>query len=229
MNGISAVERSQNRKVGDVSATYASQKTCSPTCPFYNSGCYAELGLTGFTTRRVNYQQKRSKITALDLAQREAKAIGKLSGKRPCRLHVVGDCTTDLCALIVSTAADEYRSRHGKPVWTYTHSWRDVNRQSWGNVSVLASCETTADVRIARALGYATAVVVEKHASDKAYVQDGIKMIPCPQQTHKSVTCESCKLCFDDKRLRAIGGTIAFASHGATKKVKQALTQISLG
>jgi hypothetical protein len=81
---------------------------------------------------------------------------------RPLRLHTVGDCRTDEAARIVAAAAERYMDAGGGPVWTYTHAWRLVDRASWGRVSVLASCETPEQVELARARGYATAIVVDE-------------------------------------------------------------------
>lgn len=222
--GVSAVEVSQNSKVGTVSATYAAQQTCPADCPFYNSGCYAEQGNVGFQTKRLNAAA--SELDAVQLAKNEAIAIRTLSGKLPLRLHVVGDCTTNKIAAIVSNAADEHRAKHDQPVWSYTHAWRKVARKSWGKVAILASCETTKDAKRAMAKGYAAAIVVTEHKDTKAYIEDGIKLIPCPQQTGRTASCETCKLCFHDDRLRAINGVIAFEGHGATKKIANALVQI---
>jgi len=222
--GVSAVEISQNAKIGTVSATYASQRTCPKSCPFFKSGCYAENGNVGFQTNRLNREANRANV--LELANREAIAIRTLTGRFPLRLHVVGDCTTDASARVVSTAAAEHRAKFNQPVWAYTHAWRDVARDSWGDVSILASCETTDAVKQAQAKGYAAAIVVKDHADSKAYSVDGLKLIPCPQQTGRAANCEACKLCFNADRLRTIGAVIAFETHGAVNKANQALVQI---
>ncbi len=215
-----AVELTSNRKTGPVSVTHVSQESCPVDCALRYSGCYAETGMQMFVTNRLN--RARAKDPEV-IARSEAREIGKLSGIRPLRLHVVGDCSTAPAARIVSAAVDGWKH----PVWSYTHAWRKVARKAWGKVSVLASCETPADVKRARVKGYATALVVSKFESSKAYQIDGVKVIPCPAQTHDDVTCTTCKLCWNDVRLREIGATIAFEAHGSgAKKVKTALIQI---
>ena len=124
--------------------------------------------------------------------------------RRMLRLHVVGDCADDAAALIVSAAAARYSARSGQPVWTYTHAWRTVARESWGSVSVRASCETVEQLAEARARGYSGAIVVAEHVGPKTV--DGIT--PCPQQT-KGTTCADCRLCFTAR------ATIAFEAHGS--------------
>ena len=181
-----AVETSTNAKLGPVSATYASQASCPRSCPWMGQGCYAEHGLVGYQTRRLNRSALRG---ALRIAEAEARAIDTLTGDRLLRLHVVGDARTDAAARELGAAADRYTRRgnaprRGRKVWTYTHSWRDVARESWGeSVSVLASVETVRDAQEAMAAGYAAAVVVAAFEREGAYRIDGVTVVPCPQQT----------------------------------------------
>jgi uncharacterized protein YlaI len=214
------VEKTSNRKVGDCSVTMAAQISCPPTCPFLKNGCYAEHGLQGIHTRRQNAKQ----ISALDEARQEAKAINAMSGKRPLRLHVVGDCATNVAAKTVSKAAEGYTAKHSKPVWTYTHAWRNVDRPSWRGVSVLASCESTKQAHEAMQRDYAACMTVAAHPADgKAFTQDGLKVIPCPEQT-RNATCDTCRLCWDDGALKARNAIISFAAHGTgAKRVRESL------
>jgi hypothetical protein len=175
-----------------------------------------------FSTNRVN----KSQASLDELAENEASAIRRLSGYLPLRLHVVGDCKTDATAQTVAAAADDHRAKHQQPVWTYTHAWRSVSRESWGGVSILASCETTEQVKQAKDKGFATAMVVPHHSSAKAYMLDGIKVIPCPEQTGKARNCEACQLCWNDAGLKASDSTIAFALHSVSDEKKQQLFSI---
>jgi len=214
-----ANEKSGNSKLGNlknkqiVSATAASQISCPDDCAWKNSGCYAETGLMFFTTNRLN---KSGAESPLDVAIAESDAIRNLSGKYDLRLHTVGDCKTNESAKIVSCAAELHMAKCGKKVWTYTHAWKVVDRVSWGKVSVLASVESESDIDDAWNHGYAAAIVVSQHTSDKAYVlPNGHVVIPCPQQTGKSANCFTCRLCWNSDRLLARKQTIAFAAHGA--------------
>lgn len=218
--GVTAVESSLNGKTGIVSATYVAQATCPSSCPFMGAGCYAETGHAGIVTARMRKQAKGLTITEIAIA--EAEAIDGLTGYRPLRLHIVGDCPTDESARIVSKAAGRYSRKHGQPVWTYTHAWRTVKRASWGTVFVRASCETLADVSEAKALGYAAAIVVDEHEGGRnAYATESGKVTPCPEQT-MGATCERCRLCWTQSE------TIAFAAHGVqSKKIKKTLDKMA--
>jgi hypothetical protein len=175
--------------------------------------CYAEWGYVGVQARRLN---RSTRTDPIGLAREEARAIDRLSGARNLRLHVVGDARTEGAARILALAAARYRQRGGyvSRVWTYTHAWQRVGRRAWGqDISVLASCESAGQVREAHLRGYATALVVPSFRQAAAYDYDGVRLLPCPEQT-RGVTCSQCRLCLDDRRLRDAGLTIGFALHG---------------
>ncbi len=219
-----AIEVSHNGKIGRTSATYATQASCPRSCPFFGNGCYAEVAFVGITTRRLNAYASTLALSPEDIAESEAREIAALTGKLPLRVHVVGDCTTDESARIVSSAMVAHTAKHGQFNWTYTHAWRDVRRESWQGASVLASVETADDARAANARGYATAIVVSEHPSNKVYDLDGVKVLPCPGEVNDAVTCASCGLCGKDSTLRERGLTIGFAAHSArAAQVKSAV------
>lgn len=220
---VSAVERSQDRKLTTdhkarpVSVTLAPQYTCPTTCGFYNNGCYAERGPLGIQTHRLNNSENNGPINS---AESEANAIKNLSGKYPLRIHVVGDSTTNEGTCLLADAADVYNGKYDQPVWTYTHAWRTVDRESWGDISVLASCETEQDVIDANNRGYATALVADHKTVSKKV--GNTNAILCPQQTGLKKDCEECRICMKDKRLLG-RATVIFSPHGATKKIGRML------
>jgi hypothetical protein len=191
-------------------------------------------------------------FTALQVAVQEAHAIDSMSvvAGRPMRLHTVGDCSSSAAAQIVGAACERYMERGGGQVWSYTHAWRVVHRASWGRVSVFASCETQADVALARERGYAPSIVVDAFPTHKLYeireagatactegsrvtvesdgappilAPSGLSVLPCPAQTHKKVTCSSCRLCMDDQAVLGRGYAIGFEVHGTSFAIKKAL------
>ena len=217
-------ERTTDRKLTTdhrarpVAVTMASQHSCPASCPFMNAGCYAETGNMRFSTGRLNaYGERAPEAIAAD----EAAGIRALSGENPLRLHVVGDAKTDEAAAELASASAEYHARHDQPVWTYTHAWRTVDRASWGNVSVLASCESPAEVQEALDRGYATAMVAPDADSIPERIA-GTKPVVCPQQTGAQRDCESCRLCTHDQRLRG-KATVVFLAHGNTRQVRSML------
>jgi hypothetical protein len=218
-----AVTTSFNKKLGGASTTHAAQASCPSSCMFKDGGgCYAERGPLGwFVLLPLNEAADVAEATELDVAIAEAKAIDEMAVVvgRPMRLHTVGDCSSDEGARLVSAACGRYMDKGGGKVWTYTHAWRTVERSSWGRVSVLASCETDADVVAARRRGYVSALVVDEFEGKRRYRHGLTEILPCPSQT-SHVTCSDCQLCFDDAALRERGYSIGFEIHGdhTTKK-----------
>ena len=228
-----AKSNSGNKKLGGAATTYAAQTSCPPSCVLRDGGgCYAEAGKVGITTRRLNAGAEEQPSGPHEVAVAEAKEIDSLKvvPGQPLRLHTVGDCATDEAALLVSAASGRYRENGGGPVWTYTHAWRDVSRESWGDVSVLASCETAPDVRAAQGRGYATSIVIAEEFKKKGRYRlgpeagqaEGVEIFPCLEQT-TGRTCTDCRLCLDDKALKERGYTIAFRVHGEVPTVRAAI------
>ena len=230
-------------KTGPVAVTWVSQVTCpgyradDPNpCALFGAGCYATEGHCAFTTRRVNLAALGAgglQVSPDDVADAEAESIRMMAmfAALPLRVHIVGDCITDYAAGTVASAAMEYHAVHSAPVWSYTHAWRSVARASWQGVSILASCDSPADVPVARAAGYATALVVDafdRNDSGRAIASklpDGGTLLPCPNQVAKdlgnTVTCMDCRLCWQDQFLLERNITIGFEAHGGKSKLIQ--------
>lgn len=226
MNGAIYVSDSGNAKIigsKKADATYVSIKgSCPNSCALKAEGCYAQLGHTGIQVHRLDNQA--DGMSALDLARAEAKAIdnsykgGPVPAGRDMRLHVSGESRTVTGSRIINKAIGRWKQRGGGDCWSYTHAWKNVSREEWSNVSMLASIDSIAEVKAARKQGYAPAMVVADFDSPKAFKVKGCdtKWIPCPAQT-KEVGCTDCRLCFDADRLHDGNFGIAFAAHGIKK------------
>jgi hypothetical protein len=217
--------KSKNKKLGFASSTYAPiAQTCSARCPLRDNGCYAQGGRVGLHEKHLrewNEDLNGDTIAMLEASEIESGAK-RVKGNRALRLHVSGDANTVFRARVLAQACESWRGQ----VWSYTHSWRDVPREAWGNkVSILASCERLDDAKAAMAKGYAAALVTGPHPADgRAYERDGVKVIPCPSQT-RDVKCTDCRLCFDAPGLLARNAVIAFETHGVGKKRALAVIQ----
>jgi hypothetical protein len=208
-----AVEITRAAKITGCSATYVSQSTCDTECPFLNAGCFAESGPVSW-----HAPDKLREADAVEALTQEARLIDTLSGQRPLRLHVVGDATSNETAAMLARSSGEYSKRWNMPVFTYTHAWRHIDRESWGEISVLASCETVEDTHLAMQKGYAAAIVrPDPPLAARAMKHNGIRELPCVHET-RDVPCISCGLCWDDKRLREKKIVIRFTAHGRRSK-----------
>ena len=212
--------------------------TCRDACPFKGGGCFAEAGFTRFMARRLDAAAEG--LTADQVIAEEAQLIdtafkgGRVPqdgarGGRDLRLHVGGDVGSTLGARLLAGAAARWRDRGGGAVWSFTHAWREVPREAWGPISVLASVERPEDIEAARAAGYAAALVVDRFPSARAFTLPGsdTKIVPCPAET-RSKTCVECRLCLDADKLLDRNVAIAFEAHGPTaRRAREALVDLS--
>lgn len=192
-------------------------------CPLLGSGCYAEASdMWRFVTSKLNKASDFDKnapaatdlYTPEQLAQAEADALDKKhsawlktkwhpdknssSLHQALRIHVVGDCVTAESARIVARAADKYSQalpNGGNSAYGYTHGWRDYPRSAWGRISVLASCDTMADIKNAMSKGWAPAAVIQRYQFSEAKknfggvikLTNGTTMLPCPYEAERSL------------------------------------------
>lgn len=207
-----------------VSVTRAAQASCPTDCPFLQNGCYAEQAHAGIHSARLNAAAELA--TPRDVARAEARAIlaDWPRDGRPLRLHEVGDCRTRESARIVARAVERAQSEGAGASWAYTHAWRRVERSDWGAVSILASCERSADASAADARGYGVALVAPDWEAGEARARAaGLRGVRCPAQTGAAPDCASCRLCFRADRLRDARAAILFAPHGSgARRVREA-------
>lgn len=141
---------------------------------------------------------------------------GNIQG-RPLRLHVSGDARTDRAAKAIAVACEKWHNAGGGHAFGYTHSWKKIERNLFGSISMLASIDAPSEANEAIGRGYAPAsIFAEFPNGDKAFRMGGVKFIPCPNQT-KGITCKECKLCMNDGMLRDQNAGIAFIPHGIQK------------
>ena len=234
--GARYISDSGNTKIAGakkIDATYVSiEASCPTSCPLKDESCYAQQSFTGFHGRKLD--KEAVGFTPLQAARQEAAAINnsyngnKVPMGRDLRLHVAGDSRTIKGTRLINNAVGNWKKRGGGDCWSYTHAWKHVPRKEWSNVSMLASVNSIDDIKLARQQGYAPAIVVAEHTSNKAYLVNGsfTKLIPCPNQT-TGVACSECRLCFNTDRLFQGHYGIAFAAHGINKnKIKRRLTVI---
>lgn len=229
-DGVIVSANKTNKKVGRAVTTLVARHSCPTDCPFRaGGGCYPDHDNNRRFWDRIS--RAGAHKSPVELAREEADKIDELPGTLHMRLHVAGDSPTTEGTRIIAAACGRYiergwhrrdwavqrRERMTRPsVWTYTHAWDRITRESWGPVSVLASVQDPWDIRHAHLRGYAVAITLPEFPSDKTFTLPGYrdhKVIPCPAQT-RGVTCTDCKLCFDDQRLLKNDLSIGFAVHG---------------
>jgi hypothetical protein len=214
-----------------VVSTYVSiAATCPSSCAFKGNGCYVQSGptarhsaaLDAAALGRSGVAVIRAEVDALDRTYPKRIPQDGARGGRDLRLHVGGDVSCSLGAMLLAGAAERWKARGGGRVWTYTHRWASIPSHAWGpSVSVLASCESEDDVIAAWVQGYAPSIVVPEFPRDRRVfaigrrtMRMGLRAVPCPVEAGSQVTCATCRLCMDDLALRRRRLVVAFAAHG---------------
>lgn len=92
-------------------------------------------------------------------------------------------------------------------VISYTHAWRKL-KPEWFHDKTRpnASCDTIAEVPVARAMGWNTTLVIPEDAP----TPEGC--VVCPYSTNQ-VQCVKCQLCAKDRKT-----TVVFPAHGSRRK-----------
>lgn len=211
-------------------STYVSiAATCPDTCAFKREpdgtagGCYVDsdhfmrramVTLDTGARGKSGLDVIRDEVREIDLAWPRGIPQDGARGGRDLRLHIGGDVPDGLAAQLLARAAAHWLSRGGGRVWTFTHSWLEIERENFGKISVLASVEQDEQIGAAVQAGYAPALVVARFPNGKRlFTRGGVSFIPCPAET-LSKTCVTCRLCLDADKLSARGQGIAFEVHG---------------
>jgi len=207
------VFRTRNSKTGRVDlSVYRSHGTCSPTCPLWNNGCYAENYPNLFMIAdRYGFEgdDYTPLIEAID-------KVRSMSGKNAVvRFNVSGDYLDDHNqpdkAYIEAT-----NHARGLNVLSYTHAWRVLDPQ-WFYTTTRpnASCDTLRDVVIARDAGWSTTIVDPYDGIDPwgeaMAAREGF--LNC-LHTEVGLQCVDCKLCARTSRK----STVVFPVHGTKKR-----------
>lgn len=215
---VSLTLKSANVKTGAIPTSVTSEESCPPSCPFKNSGCYAESGplaihwkKTSEGARGMSWEEFCSAIEALPVGQFW-------------RHSVAGDIPSDnedrelispamLGALVAAN--------RGKRGFTYTHkTQREENfywikaANDWG-FTVNMSANNLAEADSLAERGVAPVVTVLPIDSPKKTITpQGRIVVTCPATYREDVNCLSCQLCGIASREVIVG----FPAHGTGKK-----------
>lgn len=207
---ILAIAHSKNQKTGDIAQTYTEKGSCPISCPFHEHGCYGK----GYFTNR---QWNRAAIEGIYPKQLREWVVANTKEGDLIRHNVAGDIaikgTSDISPLLLGDLLNAFK---GRKAYSYTHCTINEDNaeflrfaQDEGFV-ISFSCETVEEVDKAKALGCQAVITVEDFSTMPKFTPNGHRIVPCPAQTHKGITCKTCELCPNAKRTTII----AFESHG---------------
>ena len=195
--------------------TTNSRATCSPSCVFFQNGCYADGAPLRFHWDRVS-RGERGKPWREHLADLAALPAGS-----KLRIHQAGDLPHTAGRISRRyVRALALAVKHLK-AWSYSHHkltpsnlqlLRYLNRQGL-TVNCSTETESAADAAVAAGL---PAVLTVDSAETRAQwnTAAGHRVIVCPAQRRDGVTCADCMLC--QKRGRRV--VVAFIAHGVSKR-----------
>lgn len=207
---------SRNRKTGPIPVSMTSARTCPPSCPLLNAGCYAEQHLIAMHWRRLSSGQGMSWNTFCG-------QIAGLEQGQVWRHNEAGDLPGDGELIDMALLSQLVDANRGKRGFTYTHkrpevstnaaAIEDANRNGF---TINLSADTLAEADELASLSIAPiTLVLEHNAPLKQRTPAGRHVIVCPAEYSEKVSCSTCKLCAVPTRKAIIG----FRAHGDRKDV----------
>lgn len=194
-------KNSGNSKTGRVVTVTASRETCPATCP-HKGKCYPEEGRLRLWWDRMSagnwgyswdvFIKEFYKLPLFSIV-RYGQA-GDLPSKTP--------GSSIVSKKMVSPWIRAIKVKKAKG-WLYTHKKNKKNIDVFqalndAGMTVNISCETLGEVVKWYKLGFNTVLTSEKiNPNKKAWKHKGLKIIQCPNQLNKNLTCDHCTLCLE--------------------------------
>lgn len=206
------VDKSENKKTGDIPVTISSRRNCPPSCSFKSSGCYAEQFPLVLHWQRVTD----GKIGLTWAAFK--KKIRSLAPDTLWRHNVAGDLPGVGDRLSFKMLDELVEANRGKRGFTYTHkpitSARGraaIKRANAHGFTINLSADGLQDADALADLDIGpVAATIPMDVMKNTVTPKGRKVVICPAMTMDNVTCKSCKLCSISNRTAIIG----FPAHG---------------
>lgn len=216
--------RSSNVKTGPIPVSSSPRATCAPSCPFLiDGGCYGENYPLKFHWDKVSDGTRG--VSAAEFFR----LIAALLPGQFWRHDQVGDFPHTLGRISRRFIKGLIAANKGKKGYTFSHHdlklgenlslLRSANRQG---LTVNISTETEAAADSAIAAGLPAVLTVASAEQRIAWnTAAGNRVVTCPAQRVRDLTCQACELCH--KRPSKL--IIAFVAHGSGKnKVNAAIS-----
>ena len=213
--------QSSNVKTGPIAVSTSSRATCSPVCPFFDNGCYAETGPLLLHWRKVTTGERGQTL------QDFLASLRNLPAGKSFRHNQAGDLPHTSGRISRTFIKGMVQSVKHLRAFTYTH--HDVKRgenlqllkyANRNGFTINASCETEAQVDNTIAAGLPAVMVALSDEERTTWrTAAGNIVLVCPAQRSDNKTCADCMLCH--KRGRRVA--IAFLAHGTSKRKADAV------
>jgi hypothetical protein len=217
-------KKSSNKKTGPIPVTTTERKSCAPSCPLANAGCYGDGG-------PIALVWKQTETMGMSLKELCANIAGLPAGQL-WRHNQVGDLPHKNGVITKSAIEQIANANVGKRGFTYTHHDMSIRENvlcvAAANVvgfTVNLSGNNPAHADELKMWGIAPVVTVLPADTDlgaNLTTPDGHKITICPAVTGQSPDCATCKLCAIPNRSTIIG----FPAHGMRKRAASEIASI---
>ena len=214
---VALTPKSKNEKTGTMPVSTSTKEWCPDSCPLKEAGCYAKHGHTGMHWRKVT---DGSRGTDWNGFVSKVEAMPENTGIW--RHDVAGDLPAENGIIDSGMMRSLIWANRGKGGFTYTHHNAADNAEiiKYSNncgFTVNLSANNAGKADALADMGIAPVVTLLPTDSAKVtFTPAGRKVVRCPAESSKKVTCKTCRLC--QKTDRPI---IGFTPHGSGKKVTQ--------
>ena len=207
--------QSSNSKTGKIPVSTTSKKSCPPTCPFSEGGCYALDYHLNMHWNKVTSGERGTNWDDF------CTSISKFKPDTLWRHNQAGDLPGTDNLIDSEKLKQLVEANKGKNGFTYTHYPRNgenaiaIKHANSNGFTINASTESITEADQAYNEGYPTTVVLEGHSDAVSTFKtpSGNTVAICPAQLKDNVTCETCALCQKSERKVIVG----FIAHGSSK------------
>lgn len=203
---------SRNRKTGSIPTTRTDRKSCPSSCPFYNSGCYAQYGPESMQWNKMHNSLEWSDFLA---------KIRRIPYKQLWRHNTAGDLPHIDGNIIVNMIRDLISANKNRRGFTYTHHQLSaenveiIKEANHNGFTINVSTESIKRADYVMSVHKIPAVAVVNSNERRRFFRtnSGRKVILCPAVVHENVNCSTCGICANPNR----ESIVAFPSHGPGK------------
>lgn len=214
---------SNNVKTGPIPVSTSSRETCSPVCPFFGNGCYAESG-----PLRIHWNAVTANLRGMSFAV-FCETISTLEDGALWRHNQAGDLPHAGGLIDHGAMMRLCEANWGKRGFTYTHHDPMVG----DNLEILELCNLSGftvnlsanDLSHADTLaetGLPVCVVLPIDQEQNTATPAGRKVVVCPAAIRDNVSCFTCQLCQRVDRNVIVG----FPAHGTGAKRADSIARV---
>lgn len=206
---------SGNKKTGPIPVVTVSSDSCPPSCPLMNYGCYAQHGPIAIHWARLDRGECGLSWECL------LEKIRSLPPFQFWRYAQAGDLPGLGGHINIRMLQELVQANRGRKGFAYTHKpvrsgkhRRAISEANRNGFTINLSADNLAEADRLSELKIGPVIALVMLGSPNVLkTPAGRKVVVCPTQTQKSVTCQKCRVCAEANRKHIVG----FLPHGTRK------------